>query len=104
MQATVITIPARIQSRGHVQSLFERQREVQPTIVLNCFEQRAHTVPAAEEIVRQAQTFEAQQVVVVNATDTLEKDLRAAHRRLTRPGAFLLTFQTRPEETLLRTA
>ena len=107
MALTVLTIPRRLTERDRARDLVRGSvREGTEQVVVNAFDQEFVARSAADEIVKQLLEVDVERVIVVNATPEFQRSLSASHRRRTRPGSntFLLQFQTRNEDILLRQA
>lgn len=107
MAPAVVTIPrllgARERARGLVRGTV---RPGTDQVVVNAFAQESVTQGAADELVKQLLGVGVERVIVVNATEAFQRHLEDSHRRRTSPGAntFLLQFQNRSEDILLRPA
>lgn len=107
MSAAVLTIPRLMGSRERSRNLVRSAVPAGTTeVVINAFNQESVAQGASDEIIKQLLEVGVERVIVVNATDRFQNFLRDAHRRRTSPGAntFLLQFQNRSEDVLLRTA
>ena len=107
MTAAVLTIPRLLGARDRARGLVRGSvRAGTSDVVVNAFAQESVAQGAADEIVKQLLEVGVEKVVVINATDHFAKHLRDSHWRRTSPGAntFLLQFQNRSEEVLLRSA
>lgn len=74
-------------------------------VVLDATSTKRFTPAAIDELTRSLLRDAPQRVIVVNASESLERALRLVHRARTRPErTFLLTFRQVAAEALLRQA
>lgn len=107
MALAVLTVPRHLGGRERARGLVRGSvRPGTSQVVVNAFDQQAAAQGAADEIVKQLLEVGVEKVVVVNATSEFQRHLENSHGRRTEPGAntFLLQFQERSEDVLLRTA
>ena len=100
MSGSVITFPDALLARGQARRLVTTVGE---TCVVNAAACRKAHLGALDEFVKRAIDGGAERVIVVNAPDTLKRQLQHVHRaRATPERTFLMTFREVPIEELLR--
>lgn len=103
-KAVVITLPRLLGSRESARKLVQKHvtNDCQ-YVVLNAFEQESTSQGASDELVRNLLKSNVDRVIVVNATSRLRSHLTNSHQRRTNDNNyFVLFFQDRDEEVMLR--
>lgn len=101
IMTVVLTLPETFESRAAARSLTARTSG--STCVLDAGNSSRATLGALDELVKGLIHTRVERVIVVNAGETLQRQLQTVHRaRATPESSFLMTFREVAEEALLR--